>query len=84
MPLPFIANSSGWFVAEGGRQPWIVVGLQKTAAAVSPNLTGTDVFLTLSGFTVLYLVLIFAALYIAFRFINRTSVTAVAEGSDAK
>ena len=84
MPLPFIANSSGWFVAEGGRQPWIVVGLQKTAAAVSPNLTGTDVFLTLSGFTVLYLVLICAALYIAFRFINRTSVTAVPEGSDAK
>ena len=28
LPLPFIANSCGWFVTEGGRQPWIVYGLQ--------------------------------------------------------
>lgn len=31
LPLPFIANSVGWYIAEGGRQPWIVFGLQKLA-----------------------------------------------------
>ena len=74
LPLPFIANSVGWFIAEGGRQPWIVVGLQKTADAVSPNITGGEVWLTMIGFTVIYLLLAMAALYAAFRFINRTKV----------
>ena len=74
LPLPFIANSTGWFIAEGGRQPWIVVGLQKTADAVSPNITGGEVWLTMVGFTVIYLLLAMAALYAAFRFINRTKV----------
>lgn len=80
LPLPFIANSVGWFIAEGGRQPWIVVGLQKTADAVSPNLTPGDVWLTLIGFTALYLVLAIAAFYITCRIINRTTVR-VDEGS---
>lgn len=71
LPLPFIANSVGWFIAECGRQPWIVVGLQKTAEAVSPNLTSGDVWLTLIGFTALYLVLIILALYVAVRFIRQ-------------
>ena len=81
LPLPFIANSVGWFIAEAGRQPWIVVGLQRTADAVSPNLTGTDVWLTMIGFTVIYLLLAIAALYIAVRFIRHTSVR-FEEGSD--
>jgi len=81
LPLPFLANTAGWFVAEGGRQPWIVVGLQKTADALSPNLTGFDVFLTMTGFTLLYLILIIAALYVAVRFIKKTSIPL--EGRDA-
>ena len=69
------ANSVGWYIAEGGRQPWIVVGLQKTAEAVSPNITGGEVWLTMIGFTVIYLLLAIAALYAALRFIRRTNVT---------
>ncbi len=84
LPLPFLANTAGWFIAEGGRQPWIVVGLQKTADAVSPNLTGLEVFLTMVGFTLLYLVLIIAALYVAVRFIRKTSIPVdTSEGRDA-
>lgn len=75
LPLPFIANSVGWFIAEAGRQPWIVVGLQRTAEAVSPNLTGGEVWLTLIGFTLIYLVLIIAALCIALRYIHQTTIT---------
>lgn len=74
LPLPFLANSTGWFITEAGRQPWIVVGLQRTAEAISPNLTACSVWLTLIGFTVLYLLLILAALYIAFRHIKNTTI----------
>ena len=81
LPLPFLANSAGWFIAEAGRQPWIVVGLQKTADAVSPNLTAGSVWLTMIGFTALYLLLAIAALYIALRHIRTTSIPV--EGRDS-
>ena len=75
LPLPFIANSVGWYIAEAGRQPWIVVGLQKTAEAVSPNLSSGEVWLTLIGFTAIYLLLAVVALFTAVSFINRTKIT---------
>lgn len=81
LPLPFLANSLGWYLTEAGRQPWIVVGLQKTAAAVSPNLTPGEVFITMAGFTVIYLVLAVAAVYAAVRFIRR-NMTTDADGRD--
>ena len=76
LPLPFIANSVGWYIAEAGRQPWIVVGLQKTSAAVSPNLTSWDVWITLVGFTAIYLFLAVLAVFAAVMFIRRTKITA--------
>ena len=35
--LPLSRNSFGWIFTEMGRQPWIVFGLMKTAAGVSPT-----------------------------------------------
>lgn len=75
LPVPFIANSVGWYIMEAGRQPWIVVGLQKTSAAVSPNLSSSEVWLTLLGFTAIYLALAIIAIFTAIRFINRTKIT---------
>ena len=74
LPLPFIANSVGWYIAEAGRQPWIVVGLQKTAEAVSPNLTSGEVWVTLIGFTAIYLLLAVVAIFTAIMFINKTKI----------
>lgn len=79
LPLPFIANSTGWYITEAGRQPWIVVGLQKTSEAVSPNLTSWDVWATLIGFTAIYLFLAILAVFAAVKFINRTKITEEAE-----
>ena len=79
LPVPFIANSVGWYIMEAGRQPWIVVGLQKTSAAVSPNLTGNDVWITLIGFTAIYLVLAVVAVVTAVKFINRTKINEEAD-----
>ena len=35
--LPTIAITAGWLIAETGRWPWIVHGLQKIEDAVSPS-----------------------------------------------
>ena len=57
MPFPYIANEAGWTVAEVGRQPWIVYGLQRVAHATSTNVTTGMTYFTLLGFMGLYLVL---------------------------
>lgn len=69
IPIPYIANSTGWILTEGGRQPWIVVGLQKVSSAISTNLTTTDIWISLIGFTLLYGVLAIAALYLVRKFV---------------
>jgi cytochrome d ubiquinol oxidase subunit I len=54
MPFPYIANHAGWVVAEVGRQPWIVYGVQRTAEGVSRNVTAGMTYFTLFGFLGLY------------------------------
>jgi len=56
MPLPWIAIEVGWFVAEFGRQPWIIDGVLPTFLATS-ELGVTDLALTICGFTLVYGVL---------------------------
>lgn len=53
IPLPWIAAEAGWFVAEVGRQPWIIEGVLPTAVAVS-TLGIWEVALTLAGFVLFY------------------------------
>jgi cytochrome bd ubiquinol oxidase subunit I len=66
--LPYVANSTGWIFTEIGRQPWIVFGLQKTADAVSPNVTEAMVLTSLIGFTLLYGALMAADVYLLRKF----------------
>jgi cytochrome d ubiquinol oxidase subunit I len=68
MLLPYVANSAGWIFTEIGRQPWIVFGLQKTAAAVSPNVTNGEVLFSLVVFALLYGVLMAADLHLLAKF----------------
>jgi cytochrome d ubiquinol oxidase subunit I len=56
IPLPWIAVEVGWFVAEFGRQPWIIDGVLPTFLATS-ELGVTDLLLTIAGFTLVYGVL---------------------------
>jgi len=53
-PTGFIAMLAGWFIAEVGRQPWVVYGLLRTQDAVTPALTGTSVLLTLCAYILVY------------------------------
>jgi cytochrome d ubiquinol oxidase subunit I len=59
LPFTYIANLAGWTVAETGRQPWVVWGLQRTSEGASPESSvpaGTGIF-TLLGFTGLYILI---------------------------
>ncbi|HWL82709.1 MAG TPA: cytochrome ubiquinol oxidase subunit I [Roseomonas sp.] len=56
IPTPWIAAELGWFVAEFGRQPWIIEGVLPTAIAVS-SLGISDLLITLAGFVLFYSVL---------------------------
>ena len=59
VPLPFIANQTGWIAAEVGRQPWIVYNLLRTSDAVSQTVTAAQVGGSLALFGLIY-VLLFA------------------------
>ena len=49
-PLPYIANTAGWMTAELGRQPWLIYGLMRTAAGISPRVSSGNTLFTLIGF----------------------------------
>src|SRR5262249_55731335 len=54
---PFLMNTAGWLLTENGRQPWIVQGLMLTSDGVSPSVSSTEIWITLIGFLVVYLIL---------------------------
>jgi cytochrome d ubiquinol oxidase subunit I len=53
MPLPWIAIEVGWFVAEYGRQPWVIESVLPTFLATSELGVG-NLVLTILGFTLVY------------------------------
>src|SRR5689334_21931903 len=61
---PQIANQTGWFAAEMGRQPWVVYGLLKTSDALSKTVTANQVVFSLVLFTVVYMLLLVLFLYL--------------------
>ncbi|MFI5006550.1 MAG: cytochrome ubiquinol oxidase subunit I [Solirubrobacterales bacterium] len=79
--VPYIGNSAGWIFTEMGRQPWIVFGLQKTADAVSPNVTAGEVLFSLIVFAVLYGALMVADVYLLAQF-ARKDTAALAPASE--
>jgi cytochrome d ubiquinol oxidase subunit I len=62
--LTEIATLAGWWTSEFGRQPWIVFGLLKTSAAVSPSLTPPQVIFSLITFVLMYAILLAVFLYL--------------------
>lgn len=57
VPFPYIANLTGWYVAELGRQPYLVYGLLRTSAGISPTVSSGNTLFTLLGFVGLYMFL---------------------------
>jgi cytochrome d ubiquinol oxidase subunit I len=67
LPFPFIANTAGWITAEIGRQPWLIYGLMRTRAGVSPQVSAGSVWFTLLGFMGMYAVLAMLFLFLVYR-----------------
>jgi len=71
LPVPYIANSTGWAVTEMGRQPWIVFGLQRVDQAVSPLVPASAIWTSLIGFSVVYGIIAAAGIYLFAKFARR-------------
>lgn len=67
IPMPWIACWSGWFVAEYGRQPWTIYGILPTFQSAS-SLTGGEIAFSLTGFIVLYTLLLIIEIWLMFKY----------------
>jgi cytochrome d ubiquinol oxidase subunit I len=78
IPLPYLANTAGWILAEVGRQPWIVFGLMRTEEGISVITTGGMVVFSLVAFALLYGAAMVADIYLLVKY-GRKGVEADAE-----
>ena len=66
--LPYLAVTTGWILAETGRWPWIVYGLQTIEDAVSPNVPAWNVAFSLALMTIVYTVFTIVAYKLAIKY----------------
>ncbi|MEM9243530.1 MAG: cytochrome ubiquinol oxidase subunit I [Pseudomonadota bacterium] len=69
LPLPWISSDMGWFVAEYGRQPWVVSGKLPTFLG-SSSLSAGDLWTSIIGFIVFYSVLAVVEIYLMVKYIR--------------
>jgi cytochrome d ubiquinol oxidase subunit I len=69
-PSGIIATLAGWYLAETGRQPWVIFGILRTADAVSP-VPAQALLSTLIAFVCVYSVFLGAFLIFTVRIIRR-------------
>lgn len=77
LPLPWLAAELGWFVAEHGRQPWVVAHILPTFLGTS-SLSVHDLWGSLIGFIVLYSGLAIVEFYLMIKYV-RLGPTGVGE-----
>ncbi|MFH4966225.1 cytochrome ubiquinol oxidase subunit I [Gaetbulibacter sp. M235] len=71
IPFPYIANTTGWYTAELGRQPWLVYNLLRTVNGASPTVSSGNTLFTLLGFIGLYILLGLLFVMLAGKIINK-------------
>ena len=71
LPFPYIANTTGWYTSELGRQPWLVYNLLRTSEGASPTVSSGNTLFTLLGFIGLYLLLGLLFLMLVGKIINK-------------
>jgi cytochrome d ubiquinol oxidase subunit I len=79
-PFPYIATTAGWMTAELGRQPWIIYGVMRTAAGLSPQVSSGNGLFTLLGFMGLYMVLGILFLFLVWQEIEHGPVAPASGG----
>jgi len=71
IPLPHIANQTGWMAAEIGRQPWAVYGVLKTANAASVVVPAGQILFTLIMFILIYALLFWMFVKLVLKIIRK-------------
>ena len=79
VPLPYLANETGWIAAEVGRQPWAVFKVLRTSEAVSAVVPAGNILFSILVFTVIYALIGAAGLGIILRTIRGGPGEAAAE-----
>ena len=79
-PLPWLAAELGWYVAEVGRQPWVIEGVLPTFLAIS-SLSAANVLTTLIGFIAFYSALLVVDIYLMTKAIRLGPVQSHADPS---
>jgi cytochrome d ubiquinol oxidase subunit I len=69
LPLPWLASEVGWYVAEHGRQPWVIEGVLPTSLGTS-SLSMGDLWLSLTGFIIFYTLLAVVEVYLMVKYIR--------------
>lgn len=69
LPLPWVAAEVGWFVAENGRQPWVIDGILPTYLGAS-SLAPSSLYISLIGFALFYGVLTILEVYLMIKYIR--------------
>jgi cytochrome d ubiquinol oxidase subunit I len=80
IPLPYLANETGWVAAEVGRQPWAVYKVLRTADAVSINVPAGNILFSLILFIVIYALIAAVGIPIILRLIKKGPEESVSEG----
>ena len=75
-PSGIIATIGGWYVAETGRQPWVIFGLLRTVDAVS-SVPAKTLLATLIAFVCIYAFFMAAFLFFVAHIIRRGPVLAL-------
>ncbi len=70
VPLPYLANETGWIAAEVGRQPWAVYKVLRTSEAVSAVVPAGNILFSVVLFAVIYALIGAAGLRIILRTIR--------------
>jgi cytochrome d ubiquinol oxidase subunit I len=71
VPLPYLANETGWIAAEVGRQPWAVFRVLRTSDAVSAVVPAGNIVFSLALFILLYALIAGTGIAILLRTIRR-------------
>jgi len=74
-PSGVIATLGGWYLAETGRQPWVIYGMLRTVDAVSP-VPARVLLSSFAAFVLIYGIFMSAFLVFALRMIRRGPVLA--------
>jgi len=70
VPLPYLANETGWIAAEVGRQPWAVYKVLRTSEAVSAVVPAGNILFSIILFGLIYALIGAAGLTVVLRTIR--------------